>query len=108
MLKPELFELCKRFAPPPKFKLDGIAESDGHTILRTPPYHPELQPIEKCWGIVKNHCRDHCDFTMNNLHQQLSNGMAKITQKTCKSLIKDIYEEEEKFWQEDAEIDNEE
>ena len=108
MLKPELFELCKRYAPPPKFKLDGIAESYGHAILRTPPYHPELQPIETCWGVVKNHCRDHCDFTMKNLYKQISSGMAKVTQETCTDLIKNIYEEEEKFWQEDAAVDNEE
>jgi len=34
-----------------------------HSILRTPQYHPELQPIETCWGIVKNHMADQCDFT---------------------------------------------
>ncbi len=26
--------------------------------MRTPPYHPELQPIETCWGVVKNHMDD--------------------------------------------------
>ncbi len=50
MLKPELYELCKRLAPAPEYKLDQIAESAGHSILRTPQYHPELQPIETCWG----------------------------------------------------------
>lgn len=52
MLKSEMFEKCKELAPKPKLKLDEIAESHGHTILRTPQYHPELQPIETCWAIV--------------------------------------------------------
>jgi hypothetical protein len=24
-------------------------------VLRLPPYHPELNPIEKIWALVKNH-----------------------------------------------------
>lgn len=26
----------------------------GHSVLRLPPYDPELNPIEKNWAIVKN------------------------------------------------------
>ncbi|OQR80747.1 hypothetical protein ACHHYP_17246 [Achlya hypogyna] len=26
----------------------------GHEVLYTPPYHPELQPIEVVWACVKN------------------------------------------------------
>lgn len=26
----------------------------GHSVIRLPPYHPELNPIEKIWGNVKN------------------------------------------------------
>jgi hypothetical protein len=26
----------------------------GHRVLRLPPYHPELNPIEKIWTLVKN------------------------------------------------------
>jgi len=40
----------------PAYALDVLAEESGHQILRTPQYHPELQPIEECWGVVKNHC----------------------------------------------------
>lgn len=105
MLKPELYEVCKKLAPPPCFKLDGIAEQSGHTILRTPQYHCELQPIESCWGVVKNHCRDHCDFTMQGLYEQLTIGFSKVTPSTCQKLIATIYEQEEEFWIEDATAD---
>ena len=69
MLKSELLELCRRFSPTPEYQLDRIAAEHGHSILRTPPYHPELQPIETCWAIVKNYMADHCDFTMGNLRK---------------------------------------
>ncbi|ETV86741.1 hypothetical protein H257_01833 [Aphanomyces astaci] len=31
-----------------------IASKYGNTLYFTPPYHPELQPIELVWGMVKN------------------------------------------------------
>jgi transposase len=62
MLKIELYDLCSRFAPKPEFMLDKLASEQGHTILRTPPYHPELQPIEVCWAVVKGHVAAHNDF----------------------------------------------
>ena len=34
-----------------------IAKDYGHEVLFTPPYHPELQPIEKIWGVAKNMLR---------------------------------------------------
>jgi len=105
MLKAELFALCKEFAPTPQFKLDQIVKDYGHTILRTPPYHPELQPIETCWAVVKNHCRDNSDFTMKGLRKELAIGFNKVTNETCQKIISTVTEQEDIFWKEDAETD---
>ncbi len=104
MLKPELYELCKRFAPVPEYRLDKMAEAAGHSILRTPQYHPELQPIETCWAVVKNYMAAHCDFTMKNFRERLPFAFAKVTSKTCMSLIAKIIKQEEKYWSEDSEL----
>jgi len=104
-LKPELYQKCKKEAPPPEFKLDQIAKSHGHTILRTPQYHPELQPIETCWGIVKSHCRNHCDFSMEALNKELKVGFSKVKAKTCQGLIRKAREQEDLFWKQDSEVD---
>lgn len=103
MLKSELYEVCKKIAPPPVFKLDQLAEKYGHTILRTPQYHCELQPIEACWAVVKNYCRYHCGFTMESLHEQLNAGFSKVTKSTCQKIIAEVWKREEAFWTEDAE-----
>jgi len=108
MLKPELYEVCKKLAPPPSFKLDRLAQQQGHKILRTPQYHCELQPIESCWGVVKNYCRDHCEFTMESLREHLHMGFSKVTPSTCKKLIAKVRQQEEAFWIEDAVVDNQE
>ncbi|KKL87179.1 hypothetical protein LCGC14_1937300 [marine sediment metagenome] len=105
MLKAELYEICKKIAPPPEFKLDCMAEKHGHRILRTPQYHCELQPIESCWGIVKNFCRNHCDFTMKGLNKQLHYGFSKVSKATCQKLIEKVRQQEDLFWKEDAEVD---
>lgn len=34
--------------------MDELLEAHGHSVLRLPPYHPELNPIEKIWATVKN------------------------------------------------------
>lgn len=105
MLKAELIEILERKAPKPTFAVDELVATYGHEVIRTPQYHPELQPIETCWGIVKNQVARNCDFTMKNLIVQLENAFEKVTAKTCRGLIKKIREQEDKFWEEDARYD---
>ncbi len=104
-LKPELVELIIKMAPEPIYAIDEIALSFGHKVLRTPPYHPELQPIEKCWGVVKNHVARNCDFTVKNLIKQLDCGFNKVTATTCEKIIKKVREIEDEFWATDIKMD---
>lgn len=54
MTKTELLSHIKELNIPPIFASYHIAGQHGHTIMKTPPYHCELQPIEQIWGIAKN------------------------------------------------------
>lgn len=105
LLKSELYTLCKFFEPKPEYKIDKIAEAAGHQILRTPQYHPELQPIEMCWGVMKNFMAKHCDFTLQKLRKNLPLAFAQVTSKTCQNLIAKTVAEENRYWLEDREID---
>ena len=107
-LKPELVEILKKLAPEPLYTIDEIARSHGHEVIRTPPYHPELQPIETCWGVVKNYVARNCDFTMNNLIEQLDSGFDKVTAKTCAKIIAKVRKIEDEFWAEDLKFDTQE
>ena len=106
-LKVELVEILQKENPTPIYAIDKIAKKYGHDVLRTPPYHPELQPIETCWGVVKNHIARNCDFTMSNLEKQLETGFKKVTEKTCNKIIMKVRKYEEKFWSEDQMMDEE-
>ena len=104
-LKAELVEILIKVGPQPTYVLDEIANEQGHEVLRTPPYHPELQPIETCWGIVKNEIARNCDFTMANLLLQLESAFDKVTAETCAGLIRKIRDVEDEFWRDDAALD---
>ena len=105
MLKAELLEVCKSVAYSPVLKTDAIARKYGHRILRTPPYHPELQPIETCWAVVKNYMADNCDFTIDNFRYHLPIAFTMVTGKTCKKIISKVMKQEDKFWEEDEKLD---
>lgn len=104
-LKAELVAALQKISPQPLYEVDEIAKKQGHEILRTPPYHPELQPIELCWGIVKNHIARNCDFTLSNLKLQLEEGFAKVNAQTCVKIIRKIKKKEDEFWNEDMNFD---
>jgi len=105
-LKAELVEILRRKLPEPIYMLDELAAQQGHHIIRTPPYHPELQPIEICWGVLKNYIAKNCDFTMENLYNQLDIAFKQITAETCRKIIKKVRKVEDKFWTEDLELEN--
>jgi transposase len=104
-LKVELVEMLNKLAPAPSYVIDELAAQQGHEVVRTPPYHPELQPIETCWGVLKNEVARHGDFTMDNLKLPLERAFHKITAQTCQSIIKKVRAIEDRFWQEDALMD---
>ncbi|GBP62542.1 hypothetical protein EVAR_21914_1 [Eumeta japonica] len=51
--KCKLLEVVKNHKSEPKYQIDEILKSHGHEVLRLPPYHSTLNPIELIWGIMK-------------------------------------------------------
>lgn len=81
MVKPDLYKLVKLYKPFHKtFALDRIAQEHGHVILRLPPYHPDLNPIEKIWALLKDDvAAKNVQFTMKEVHRQATEKLATIT-----------------------------
>lgn len=53
MVKDELLHLvrgCKHLYE--EYVIDNMAENAGHVVLRSPPYHCEVNPIELIWAQV--------------------------------------------------------
>ncbi|GLV38172.1 hypothetical protein CBL_12818 [Carabus blaptoides fortunei] len=73
MSKPHLYEIIKKHkATYKKFAIDKILADSGFEVLRLPPYHPDLNPIEMMWASLKQ------DVGSKNVTFKLSD-----TQKLC-------------------------
>lgn len=56
LLKPEWYKLIKSHKENFKsFSIDKIMAEQNHNVLRLPPYHPDLNPIEMAWSIIKQY-----------------------------------------------------
>lgn len=45
--------LVKNHKPEPVYYIDELLGEHGHTVIRLPPYHCDLNPIELVWAMVK-------------------------------------------------------
>ncbi|CAI6374502.1 unnamed protein product [Macrosiphum euphorbiae] len=51
-----------------KYVIDEYAKDNHKIVLRLPPYHCELNPIELAWSSVKNYVRTHNNtFKLKNV-----------------------------------------
>ena len=77
--KPELYEIIKWHKPAPKYAVDKIIRDAGHEVLRTPPYHCQLQPIELIWGLLKQHVsNNNTEFTLDHIKSLVKEKMNAI------------------------------
>ena len=53
MLKVELLKLYRTHRPLPTYVIDETLKQHGHTAIRLPTYHAELNSIELIWAMLK-------------------------------------------------------
>ncbi|XP_022162283.1 uncharacterized protein LOC111028063 [Myzus persicae] len=84
--------------------IDNMAKDAGHTVLRLPPYHCELNPIELAWTMVKGYMKQEntATFEIDDVRLLLNRGIERVTPENWKNFIKQVIEEENKLW----EVDN--
>lgn len=107
MVIPELLEISKRLKPLyDKFVIDIIARQYDKKVLRLPPYHSELNPIEMAWPFVKNHMRsNNKPFKLSDVQNRLLQGVEKVTKKMWTKFIEHTKKVEEQFWNLDMIVD---
>ena len=42
-----------------RYRVDELAREKGHEVIRLPPYHCDLNPIEKVWAYEKGYVARH-------------------------------------------------
>lgn len=110
-LRVQLIDLINKHRPPKVFKLDHMLRNDpmykarNIEILRTPQYHPELQPIEKCWAVMKQYIAQHCDFTLEGLRKNLAIAWTKISSDTMSGIMEKMTYWEKRHFEQDNLLD---
>ncbi|XP_029345261.1 uncharacterized protein LOC115034062 [Acyrthosiphon pisum] len=100
MVIPELLLMVKRLKPQhERYVIDELAKSYNHTVLRLPPYHCELNPIELAWSSVKNHVRmNNTTYKLPDVKQLLILGVSRVDSTMWTNFIRHTKKEEKKFY----------
>ncbi|OQR83702.1 hypothetical protein ACHHYP_14392, partial [Achlya hypogyna] len=81
-VKAVLLEITKAHREPAHYACVQIAAEYDHRVLYTPPYHPELQPIEIIWAVAKNRIAVDLAETMDELGQKIAASFSRVTSNT--------------------------
>ncbi|XP_026819035.1 uncharacterized protein LOC113557674 [Rhopalosiphum maidis] len=101
MIIPRLLEIVKRIKPRyDKYVIDEFVKNYDIEILRLPPYHCELNPIELAWSSVKNHVKmNNTTFKLSDVHKLLIDGVERVTPNMWKNFVEHTIKQEDKFWE---------
>lgn len=105
-LKPKLLDtLAKSIDRTPVVQKD--ARQKGHQLLILPVHHPELNPIELVWAVVKNQCAKKLrnGLSFKEVLANLQDAFDNFPEQTCQSIYEHVREIEGKFWEVDLELD---
>lgn len=74
----------------PQYASFDIANKYNYRTMLTPPYHPEVQPIEKVWAIIKNPIAYNPDpeETLSLLREKLVVSLKNVSEKSLISVWK--------------------
>ncbi|KAJ8918507.1 hypothetical protein NQ315_015212 [Exocentrus adspersus] len=86
---------------------DEMAKKDDKIVLRLPPYHCELNPIEMIWAQVKNDvAARNTTFKITDVKPLLIDALNKVTEVNWKKCVDHVIKEEEKMSKLDGIMDD--
>lgn len=107
-IKPILYDIIKKNkSNHVQFVLNKILEDHGHSVLRLPPYHPELNPIELLWGIIKGKvASQNVKFNLKIVEELVRKEAESISLDMFSDVFRKTREYEEKYIQLEPKVDN--
>lgn len=106
MRKAELLHLVKMQNHTKTYYVDELLKQHGHVVVRLPPYHCELNPIEEVWSLMKH------KVAVRNVEQKITNTLkfveesfAEINQLQWNNYCAHVKKVQEDYWKKDGLID---
>lgn len=85
------------------YVVDNMAKDAGHNVLRLPPYHCELNPIELAWAMVKGYVKQHnTTYEIDDVKVILNTAIERVTSVKWQNFLQHVKTEEDKM----TEVDN--
>lgn len=90
MVIAELLDIVKRIKPQYEgYVIDELAETHNRKILRLPPYHCELNPIELAWASMKQHVKkNNTSYKLFDVKNLMLEGIEKVDESMWKNFIR--------------------
>lgn len=107
MVKAELLSLIKEHVTESaKYAVDEIIIKTNRKVLRLPPYHCELNPIELIWGQVKGYvARHNTTFKLADVKDLFQQSIHNVSSEDWQKAIKHVVKKEKEMWELDNLID---
>jgi len=108
MVIAELLDEVDRIKPKyNNYVIDEMVKANNKIVLRLPPYHCELNPIELAWASVKKYVRENNKtFKLPDVKKLLIEGVDRVSPDMWKNFISHVVKEEEKAWKLDPMVDD--
>ncbi|KAL4098424.1 hypothetical protein QTP88_023043 [Uroleucon formosanum] len=100
LVKNDLMEIVQRIKPKyNSYVIDELATTAGKTVLRLPPYHCELNPIELAWSMVKSYVKsNNTTYKIIDVKHLLHQAIDRVRPEDWQSFIRHVIDEENKIW----------
>lgn len=111
--KCDLLNLIKQHGSENVYKIDEILKAAGHEVLRLPPYHPDLNPIELVWGDITTQAQEgqvaktEVDSNLDKKKNRLEQLFAKFSVEKWVNCDKHVQTIENEYRQHDRIVDEE-
>ena len=106
-LKADLMKKIIDAKPTKQFETDAIALNFKHHILRLPVAHPELNPIELAWSVVKGYvAKNNKKFTLKEIETLVPEGIKAVTPALWKKFCEHTEKVEDEYWERDGLVED--
>ena len=78
----------------------------GHSVLRLPPYHVDLNPIELVWSDIKGRVGESVSDSLEVKRRLCEQAISEYSVSKWKNCCKHVRDIEDEYWSKDALIDN--
>lgn len=109
MRKSELFELISENAPKSKkYCIDELLKCHGHDVIRLPPYHCDMNPIELAWASIKRYVRErnaNSELNLKTLTNLTIEAIKNVSSKEWENYCSHVENIEKKYWETDGVVE---